>query len=88
MWLWLRHRLAAIAPIRPLAWELPYATDVTLKKKKKIPILSMWRVGSGIYKKVSIDVFQGATRQGWKEADNSPSCLYVKSSLKESAGIR
>ena len=23
--LWLRHRLAAVAPIRPLAWEPPYA---------------------------------------------------------------
>ena len=25
---------AAIAPIRPLAWELPYAAPVALKKKK------------------------------------------------------
>ena len=33
--LWLWHRLAAAALIRPLAWELPYATDVGLKKKKK-----------------------------------------------------
>ena len=30
LWLWCRP--AAIAPIRPLAWELPYATPVTLKK--------------------------------------------------------
>ena len=29
------HRLAAEAPIRPLAWELPYATDPALEKKKK-----------------------------------------------------
>ena len=28
-------RLAAVAPIRPLSWELPYATGVALKKKKK-----------------------------------------------------
>ena len=28
-------RLAATAPIQPLSWELPYATDMTLKKKKK-----------------------------------------------------
>ena len=33
MWLW--HRLAAIASIRPLAWEPPYATGVALKRQKK-----------------------------------------------------
>ena len=36
--LWLWHRLAAIAPIRPLAWEPPYASGAALKrttKKKK-----------------------------------------------------
>ena len=31
MWLW--HKLAAAAPIRPLAWELPYAEDADLKNK-------------------------------------------------------
>ena len=25
LWLWLWGRLAAAAPIQPLAWELPYA---------------------------------------------------------------
>ena len=37
-WLWLR--LAAEAPIHPLAWELPYATGAALKKKKqkRIPL--------------------------------------------------
>ena len=30
--LWLWHRLAAIVPIRPLAWELSCATGVALKK--------------------------------------------------------
>ena len=34
--LWLWHRSAAVAPIRPLAWELPYAAGATLKRKKKI----------------------------------------------------
>ena len=29
------HRLAAVAPISPLAWEPPHATSVTLKTKKK-----------------------------------------------------
>ena len=28
-------RLAAVAPIRPLAWEPPYAAGAALKKKKK-----------------------------------------------------
>ena len=37
MLLWLEHRPAAAAPIQPLAWKLPYATDVALKKKKKAP---------------------------------------------------
>ena len=35
MWLWLWLRLAAVALIQPLAWELPYAADVALKRKKK-----------------------------------------------------
>ena len=26
---------AAVAPVRPLAWELPYAAGVALKKKQK-----------------------------------------------------
>ena len=34
--LWLWRRLAAAAPIQPLAWELPYATGVALKKAKKL----------------------------------------------------
>ena len=32
--LWLRHRLAATAPIQPLAWEPPYAECAALKDKK------------------------------------------------------
>ena len=32
-WLWCRP--AAEAPIRPLAWELPYASGVALKKQNK-----------------------------------------------------
>ena len=35
MLLWLRCRLGAVAPIRPLAWEPPYATGAALKIKKK-----------------------------------------------------
>ena len=33
LWLWCRP--AATAPIQPLAWELPHAAGVALKKKKK-----------------------------------------------------
>ena len=44
--LWLWGRLAAVAPIRPLAWESPYAAGAALKSKKiknKIKeFLSFW----------------------------------------------
>ena len=33
--LWLWCRLVATAPIRPLAWEPPYATGAALEKIKK-----------------------------------------------------
>ena len=33
--LWLWSRSAATAPIRPLAWELPYAMGAALKRQKK-----------------------------------------------------
>jgi len=33
LWLWCRP--AATAPIRPLAWEPPYAAGVALKKRQK-----------------------------------------------------
>ena len=32
--LWLWCRLAATAPIRPLAWEPPYAAGVALQRQK------------------------------------------------------
>ena len=34
--LWLWRRSAAAARIRPLAWKPPYATDVALKRQKKL----------------------------------------------------
>ena len=34
LWLWFRPAVAA--PIRPLAWELPYAADAALRSKKKL----------------------------------------------------
>ena len=33
--LWLWHRLAAVALTQPLAWKLPHAVGVALKRKKK-----------------------------------------------------
>ena len=33
--LWLWRRLAATAPIGPLAWEPPHAAGVALEKEKK-----------------------------------------------------
>ena len=35
MLLWLWHRLAATAPIQPLACEPPYAAGAVLKRQKK-----------------------------------------------------
>ena len=35
LWLWLWHRPVAVAPIRPLTWELPYAAGAALKRKQK-----------------------------------------------------
>ena len=35
VWLWLWCRPVATAPIRPLAWEPPYAVGVALKRQKR-----------------------------------------------------
>ena len=35
MLLWLWYRLAAVAPVGPLTWELSYAVGAALKSKKK-----------------------------------------------------
>ena len=43
--LWLRCRPAAVSPIGPLDWELPYAVGVALKSKKinmGVPIMAQW----------------------------------------------
>ena len=33
--LWLWCRLAAVAPIRPLAWKIPYAEGAALRRQKR-----------------------------------------------------
>ena len=41
------HRLAAAAPIRSLAWELPYAAGVAVRRKKRkreIMRAAVWRL--------------------------------------------
>ena len=38
-WLWLWCRLAATAPIRPLAWEPPFAMGAALKIQKDEKII-------------------------------------------------
>ena len=48
--LWLWCRLAAAALIQPLAWELPYATHVAIKRKK----MKLKLVGHFAYKGVAI----------------------------------
>ena len=35
VWLWLWRRLAAAAPVQPLAWELPHAVGAAVKRKKE-----------------------------------------------------
>ena len=40
--LWLWHRLAAIAPVQPLAWEPPHAADAALKDKTNKQMLEKY----------------------------------------------
>ena len=47
LWLWCRP--AATAPIRPLAWEPPYAASAALKSKKKIYIYIYIYIYGGTY---------------------------------------
>ena len=39
----------AKAPIQPLAWELPYPTDVALKRKKKKKNQQEWPICPGFW---------------------------------------
>ena len=45
--LWLWRRPAAVAPIGPLAWELPYAAGAAVKSKKKTKIRATTMVECG-----------------------------------------
>ena len=41
MLLWLWHRPATAAPIRPLAWEPPYATNMATKRQERGSMISV-----------------------------------------------
>ena len=45
--LWVWHRLAAVGPIQPLVWELPYATNAALKNKQKMESISLSKLKKG-----------------------------------------
>ena len=58
--LWLWRRLTAVAPIRPLAWEPPYAVGAALKRRRRkkniyiyIILIVFWKANSV----VSLDIF-------------------------------
>ena len=45
--LWLWHKPSAVVPVRPLAWEAPDATGVTVNKQKEQSHRQGVRRGSG-----------------------------------------
>ena len=49
VWFWLWLWLAAVALIRPLAWELPYAEGATLKSRERKKRKKEERVEATIY---------------------------------------
>ena len=63
--LWLWYRPTAIAPIRPLAWEPPYAVGVALKGTKEKKMLY-----------INAD-FAGETRTQLRFQGKLPELLYV-----------
>ena len=71
--LWLWRRLAATAPIRPLAWELPCATGVALKrqkteKKKKVVLQS----GSATFHRHATVFSRDCDIRAWEELLSLP----------------
>ena len=64
--LWLWHRSAATAPIRPLVWEPPYAAGVALKstppkkKKKENELFGVPIMAQGLITPTSIHEDEGS----------------------------
>ena len=62
MLLWLWHRLAATALIRPLAWEPPYAVGAALKRQKTknknsgVPVVAQWLMNPTRNHEVAVSV--------------------------------
>ena len=54
--LWLWCRLAAVAPIRLVAWEIPHATLAALEGRKKIEIIFVKRKKKKRKKKDFVDL--------------------------------
>ena len=57
--LWLRRKPAAAALIRPLAWELAYASGVALKSKKKKKINKDLLYSIGNSTQYSVIIYMG-----------------------------
>ena len=72
--LWLCCRLAAVAPIGPLAWEPPYAMGEALKRKKKSEQclhLELW----GLIRKRQVGTFRGGGNAAY--LDRGVNCISV-----------
>ena len=74
--LWLWCRLAAAAPIGPLAWEPPYATGAALKKQKKKRIPSTLSITSVLCEHISL-VQNTTAKRRVKNAGRRPHCWAV-----------
>ena len=83
LWLWCRP--AAVAPIRPLAWEPQYAMSVALKrlKKKKVYWANFYNTFYLYYPKFLKNVYSWWDWSLMSSASSTKSCLYlVKMSKK------
>ena len=78
LWLWCRP--AAVAPIRPLAWKLPYAAGTALKSKIIIIFLYLFVLNSRIF---SFCVFR-ATPSAYGDSQASGLIRAVAAALNQS----
>ena len=83
LWLWLR--LAAAAPIGSLAWELPYAAGVALKRKKiGVPVMVQWLMNPTRNLKVLIVV---PWQKEFQRSFHHGSMVTNPTSIHEDAGL-
>ena len=92
--LWLWCRLAPVAPIQPLAWELLYAVSGALKSKKQkkkkkkellcyqeIPLLGIYQDKTFIQKDICSPMFIAALfimAKSWKQPKYPSTDEYIK----------